>query len=335
MKIISGKKQIAVARKGKKLKWGIAGLGHFAESAVIPTLQKLKKSKIVSLYSGSYERAKSLGEKYAVENKFENFDDFLNSDIDTVYIGSANAAHHKQVIECANSGKNILCEKPLAINTSQTKEIVEACKQNDVFVAVNYIFRFNPLVQKAKEIIQKGLLGKVFFISTSFNAYAPPSDNFRFLNYEEGGGVLFDIGTHTIDLLKYLGGNIKNITGVTDNIIYKTDVDDFAAANFEFENGGYGFMSTSFLAQKPHRRIDIIGHNGTITIENVFSRKNVPGKLTIDLVGEAKKTFMKRSDNLLYHLRALQKSFINKTTPENTLENAVENVEIIEKILKT
>ena len=173
----------------------------------------------------------------------------------------------------------------------------------------------------------------MFFINISFNAYIPPSDNFRFNKYQDGGGVLFDIGTHTIDLLKYFGGSVKKVSGITDNIIYKTEVEDFAAANFEFENGAYGFMSTSFIAQKPHRRIDIIGHKGNLTIENVFSRKNVPSKLTIDLIGEAKKTFMKRSDNLLYHLKDLQKTFINKTDPENNLENAVENIEIIEKIL--
>ncbi len=334
MKIISSKRQIRLPSKGlKKLKWGIAGLGHFSESSFIPTIQKLKKSKTISLYSTNLERAKHLCEKFAIENKFNSFEEFLESDINTVYISSANADHYKQVIDSANAGKNILCEKPLAVNSTQAKEITETCKKNEVTLAVNYLFRFNPLVQKAKEFINKGLLGKVFFINISFNAYIPPSDNFRFNKYEDGGGVLFDIGTHTIDLLKYFGGPIKNVSGITDNIIYKTEVEDFAAANFEFENGAYGFMSTSFIAQKPHRRIDIIGHKGNLSIENVFSRKNVPSKLTIDLIGEAKKTFMKRSDNLLYHLKALQKTLINKNVPENTLENAVENIEIIEQIL--
>ncbi|MGD8780257.1 MAG: Gfo/Idh/MocA family oxidoreductase [Ignavibacteria bacterium] len=334
MKIISAKKQIRLPRKGvTRLKWGVAGLGNFSEMSFIPTLQKLKKSKVVSLYSSSFERTKHLGKKFAIENKFNNFEQFLDSDIDTVYISSANADHYKQVIASANAGKNILCEKPLAVNSKQTRDIIETCKKNEVILAVNYLFRFNPLVQKAKEFINKGLLGKVFFISISFNAYIPPSDNFRFNKYQDGGGVLFDIGTHTIDLLKFFGGPFKKVSGITDNIIYKTEVEDFAAANFEFENGAYGFMSTSFIAQKPHRRIDIIGHKGNLSIENVFSRKTVPSKLTIDLIGEAKKTFMKRSDNLLYHLRALQKTFINKTVPENNLGSAAENVEIIEQIL--
>ena len=94
-------------RMMKKLKWGIAGCGRFAENGFIPNLQNLQKSKLISLFSSDLNRAKSLAEKFGVPNAFNNYDDFLKSDIDAVYIASANVNHFNQVIKAANSGKNI------------------------------------------------------------------------------------------------------------------------------------------------------------------------------------------------------------------------------------
>ncbi len=145
-----------IGQKGKKVKkndWGVAGCGRFAEKAFLPALQMLKKNEVVSLFSNSKERANELSKKFGIPNTFSNYDDFLNSNINCVYISSANSDHYEQVTKAAKAGKNILCEKPLALNSSQAEEMVKVCEDNGVKLAVSYVYKFHPLIRKAKELI--------------------------------------------------------------------------------------------------------------------------------------------------------------------------------------
>jgi len=280
-------------RYSRKLKWGVAGCGRFAEQTFIPTIKMLRKSVLTSLYSRDLNRAKNLADKFGIEKYFNSYDDFLNSGIEAVYISSANLYHFEQVIKAAKAGKHILCEKPLAMNSTEAEEMVRTCQQNNVQLAVNYVFRFHPLINKTKEIIDNQMLGKIVSIILNFNIDAPPGSNFRFNKSESGGGALRDLGTHMIDLLRYFGGEIKSISGVIDNIIYKSEVEDFSCAIAKLENGGYGFFNVSFNSKKSFNRIEILGHKGALSLDNLIGRKHIPAKLTILLEGEAKKAFRK------------------------------------------
>lgn len=316
----------------RRLKWGVAGCGSFAENQMIPALQLMPRSKIVSVYSSDSARARSVADKFSIPNAFSDFEAFLKSDIDCVYIGSANQNHYSQVIQAAKHGKHILCEKPIAMNSSQAEEMIQACSNNNVYLAVNYIHRHHPLVVKAKEIIEKGLVGKIVSINVHFNIDYAPNGNFRF--YKEcGGGALRDIGTHAIDLLRFFGGEIVNIDGVMDNIVYKSEVDDFSAAIVRFADGGYGYFNASFNVKKGINRIEILGYNGALSIENLIGRKGTtPGKLVINLQGEAKKAFRKRGNKLLYALRSVQKSFLNDKEPQVTGVDGLINLRLIEEL---
>ncbi len=323
----------AIKRPGRpKLKWGIAGCGRFAELTFIPTLFLLRRSSLSSLFSHHHNRVKALADKFGVPNHFTDYDEFLKSDIDAVYIASANADHYGQVIKAANAGKHILCEKPLSITSLQAKEMVEACKQNKVQFAVNYVYRFHPLVVKARELIQSQMLGKLVSITLNFNTDFAPGSNFRFDKKQSGGGALRDIGTHMIDLLRFFGGEIVNVNGVVDNIVYKSEVDDFAAALVKFENSGYGYFNVSFNNKKVFNRMEILGHKGALSIDHLIGAKSVPTKLTILLEGEAKKAFRKRSNKQLNLLRAVQNSFIKNEAPPVTGYDGYINMKLMEQL---
>ena len=292
----------------------------------------MPKSKLVSLYSSDLKRAKFLADKYAAQFVFNDFDEFLKSEIDCVYIGGANINHYGQVLKAAKAGKNIFCEKPIALNYDQAKEMVEVCESNSIFLAVNYTFRYHPLVIKAKEIIDKDMLGKIVSVSANFNIDFAPNENYRFKRALSGGGALRDVGTHMIDLLRFFGGEIISINGVMDNIVYKSEVDDFAAAIVKFEKGGYGFFNVSYNTRKAFNRIEILGYKGCISIENLIGRKAVPPKLIIDLNAEAKRAFRKRGNKLLFALRSVQKSFIKNLPPLVTGRDGMINMKLMEEL---
>lgn len=318
--------------KSRKLKWGIVGLGRFVENSFLPAMKSVRKSSVVSLCSRDLNRAKDLAQKFGVPNYFNDYDEFLKSDIDAVYVASANAFHYEQVLKAANAGKHIFCEKPLALNSSQAEEMVEAAKKNNVQFAVNYVHHFHPLVLKAKELLRDQKLGKLVSVQVNFNIDFPPDNNFRFKKELSGGGALRDIGTHMIDLLRFFGGEIIEIDGVVDNLIYQSEVDDFASAIVKFEKGGYGFFNVSYNARKAFNRIDILCHKGAIEIENLIGRKLTAPKLSILLEGEARKSFRRRGNKMVFVLKSIQKSFLRNEKPLVTGEDGLINMKIMEEL---
>ena len=324
---------VKVRRPGvKKIKWGVAGCGRFSEHTFVPTLKFLRRSIVQSFYSHNIVRAKELAEKSGAAGYFDNYDEFLKSDIDCVFIGSVNSDHFEQVIKAADAGKNILCEKPLALDSKQAAEMIEACKRNNVLLTVNYLHRLHPHVIKAKELIKNQTIGKLVSVNVSFNLDFPPGDNFRFNKELSGGGALRDLGTHMIDLLRYFGGEVTEIIGFMNNIIYNYDVEDYASAQVKFENESYGFFNVSYNTKKAFNRVEILGHKGAISIENFIGVKGLSSKLTIQLDGEAKKSFRKRGNKFLYMMRAVQKSFLKNQTPPVTGEDGLINMLLMEEL---
>ena len=90
-------------QRAKKLNWGVAGCGRYTENSFIPALEFLRKSSLVSVFSNSPKRAKELYDKFGATGHFSNYDEFLKSDINAVYIGSVNADHYEQVIKSCGS----------------------------------------------------------------------------------------------------------------------------------------------------------------------------------------------------------------------------------------
>jgi predicted dehydrogenase len=317
--------------KYPKLKWGAAGLGRFSETAFIPSLYLVRKAKLQSIFSNDANRSRSIAEKFSVPNHFNNYDEFLNSGIDVVYIGSANIHHYEQVIKAAEAGKHILCEKPLSITSAQAEEMVNVCRKNNVQLAVSYVYRFHPLIQKTKELIDSQLLGKIIAINTSFNINLTPDDNFRFSKALSGGGAVRDLGSHMIDLLRFFGGEINSIDGVMDNVVYKNEVEDFASGIVQFEKGGYGTFQVSYSSMKSLNRIEVIGHKGAVNIDNLVGQRYQSAKLSILLEGEARKAFRKRANKLYRLLSSINKAFRKNETPLVTGYDGLVNMKLIEQ----
>ncbi len=329
MKIQEVQQKIKLPRL-PRLNWGVAGLGNFAENSVIPTLLQLKRSNLVSVFSKDEERSEKIGKKFSAKSFAGNYEEFLNSGIEVVYISSANPDHYWQTIQALKAGKHVLCEKPMAMNSKEAEEMVRTAKENNVFLSVNYLHRFHPLLRKAKELLDKKFVGKVISISTDFNIDYPPDGNYRF-HKEQGGGPLRDLGTHMFDVMRFLNGEITEVKGFKDNVIYQSEVEDFATGVVKFENGTYGNFAVSFNSSKSPNQIIVQGSKGYITIQNLIGKKFVPAKLTIDIEGETRKTFRRRANNLLIRMKEFQKSVLKNTTPEVTGEDGLQNLILIEK----
>ncbi len=316
----------------KKLNWGVAGCGHFAEHSFLPTVIVTRRGRAKSIFSNNIKRAEQLANKFSVPNHFSDYDKFLSSDIDAVYISSANNNHYEQTIKAANAGKHILCEKPMAMSSVQAKEMIDVCKKNNVQLSINYVMRYHPIILKAKEIVESRMIGTITSINMSFNINLPPGGNFRYNKSQSGGGALRDLGTHLIDLLIYFGGEVETINGCLDNLIYNEEVEDYAYGTVKFKEAGYGNFNVSYCNKRGLNRIEIIGSEGAIAIDNFIGIKNASSKISILLKDEGKKMFRKRGNKMLFMLRSVHKSFLKNQEPLVTGQDGYINLKLMEEL---
>lgn len=316
--------------KKKKLNWGVSGCGRFTETSFLPSLNLARKAKLVSVYSSNAGRAKFIAEKAGAKTATSDFTEFLNSGIDAVYIAGTNKDHHWQVLEAAKSGKHILCEKPLSLTSVQAQEMVDTCAANNVKIAVSYVYRFHPLIEKLKELTANQVIGKIVAVNAQFNINFIPAGNFRFSKELSGGGALRDLGTHMLDLCRYVNGEMTPLSAVSDRIIYKGEVEDYFSGVLKFNSGGYASIQVSYCVPKAANRFEVIGSKGTIFIDNLIGSRFSSAKMTLLLDGEVKKAFRKRSNKFLRLFRSVNESFLKNTPLQITGEDGLINMKLME-----
>lgn len=207
--------------------------------------------------------------RYRFNNVTNNFDEILNdSSIDAVYVALPNNLHLNHVAPAIESGKHVLCEKPLEINLEKTSEMLLSANNNLSIVTQSvFEYRFLPAVSYIKKLIDEQRLGKVlqFRICYLHGSYA--EERPMSWRLTEGiGGALLDLGPHIIDLALYLLGPIKTVDGRLSAKYPSRGVDDIARILCETENGADGYIEASRLSvgSIDELRIEIHGDQGAV-----------------------------------------------------------------------
>ncbi|HTL10708.1 MAG TPA: Gfo/Idh/MocA family oxidoreductase, partial [Chitinophagaceae bacterium] len=159
---------IILPRNRKKDKLGVAlvGLGYYSTDLLAPALQQTKNCYLAGIVTGTPAKATAWKEKYKIPDKniynYQNFDSIANNpDIDVVYVVLPPSMHREYVIRAANAGKEVWCEKPMAITEQECREMIDACRKNKKSLAIGYRLQHEPNTQAYRAIIAKKQLGKV------------------------------------------------------------------------------------------------------------------------------------------------------------------------------
>lgn len=199
----------------RKMKVAVIGCGVIARTQHIPAYDKNPGAEIKYLVDIIPERTKELAEKYSIPYTAADFREILgDKEIEAVSICTPNNSHATIAIECLKAGKNVICEKPAAVSFELAKKMKEAADQNGRILNIGVVNRFNTAVNKIKEMIEAGELGKVYHINCSFREHRSiPGLGGQFTTREKsGGGVLIDWGVHFLDLIFYSIGLPKILT---------------------------------------------------------------------------------------------------------------------------
>ena len=233
------------AYDGPVLKVAIMGLGSYA-NRVAEAMQSCKKAKITGAISGTPSKLTDWQRKYNIPKKncynYENFDAIKNNpDIDVVYVITPNALHKDQVIRVAKAGKHVICEKPMAINAKEGKEMVDACRQNNVQLLVGYRMHFEPKTLEVIRMRNEGELGKVLFFQGLCGFRIGDPTQWRLNKKLAGGGSIMDIGIYAINGARYMVGEdpiwVTAQETKTDTVKFKDGVDETIQFQMGFPSG--------------------------------------------------------------------------------------------------
>lgn len=196
--------------QGPVLRVAIMGLGSYG-TRVADAMQTCTKAKLVGVISGTPSKITAWQAKYNIPEKncynYENFDAVKNNpDIDAIYVITPNGLHKDQVIRVAKAGKHAICEKPMAINASEAKEMVDACKKANVHLLVGYRMHFEPKTLEIVRMRKDGEFGKVLFFQGLSGFRIGDPTQWRLNKKLAGGGAMMDIGIYSINGARYMIG---------------------------------------------------------------------------------------------------------------------------------
>lgn len=178
------------------IRWGIMAPGKIARKFA-DDLNLVPGAEIYAVASSSGERARAFAADYQVPYAFDNYDDIARcGDLNIIYIASPHSFHVEQAILCLENGRAVLCEKPIALNGRDARRMVDAARQNGVFLMEALWTRFIPATVHAMELVQSGTIGEVHTQTADFGFKAPYDPASRLFNLALGGGALLDIGIY-------------------------------------------------------------------------------------------------------------------------------------------
>lgn len=209
---------------------------------------------------------KSLG----INNCLKDINEFKEIPIKAAIICSPTSYHIDQAIYFATKKADLMIEKPLSRDLKNIDQLKDLVKKNNLVTFIAYIFRFAPSIKFIKEILEKKIIGDIFFVRGEFSEYLPDwhpyekYNSFYMAKKELGGGSILD-QSHVMDLVHYLFGNFKSVMAFNNKISrLEIEADDIAEMIVELDNGILASIHTDIFGRKHNKSLEIKGSKGNI-----------------------------------------------------------------------
>lgn len=255
------------------IKWGIIGCGDVCEVKSGPAFYKSQNSALHAVMRRDAEKAKDFANRHNVPKFYSSAEELINDpEIDVVYIATPPGSHAELAIKVLQAGKPVYVEKPMATSYKECLQMTAVAKEQQQSLWVAYYRRSLPYFLKIKKLLEQDAIGELLWVKGEF--YRPPlasdlnpiTHTWRLNKNTAGGGYFYDMGSHTIDILLFLLGEIKTIQGFKTNQAKLYTVEDTVSASFLFESGviGHFFWNYASFGNKEKDTIEIVGKNGSI-----------------------------------------------------------------------
>lgn len=320
----------------RKIKWGVLGCANIARKAVIPGILEADNSILYAVASRDKQKAADFAEKFEAEVFYDDYQKLLaDQQIDAVYIPLPNSLHSKWTIKAAEAGKHILCEKPLSgKNREEAAEMFEVAQRNKVKLMEGFMYRFQPFVFDLKEIIEQGVIGEIKEIKSNFAFDISDRNNDIRFKAELDGGALNDIGCYTVNISRYLMGEMPQ--KVANFFEKKTEagVDLSGSGTLYFEGGRFASLYYSLVSYK-QQDLEVVGTSGIIRIPDFFAWKD-ENYFLIETKGEVEKRFVETGAQYKLEVEAFAEAIIKNTELPLKIETETySNLKIMDAMRKS
>ncbi len=296
------------------INYGLSGFGGIAKTHLMG-LNNLDFLNVASdldvnfkgLTTTSLKEKKSLAERVGFEKVVDNFDDLLAiEDLDLVDLCTPNFIHKQEIIKSIKAEKNIYCEKPIALNLAEAEEILTELEGSSIKHQMAFVYRFLPAVAYAHALLNNKVIGDVQFakVEVYHSRYLNPKVDmtWRLREKSSGGGALVDLGSHMIDLIRFLLGDVSSVTAWTNTfiperrnragVLEEVDVDDWSLLMMDLASGANASMEASRVSPGDEGfRVEIFGNKGAIHINSkeinkpkLFDQRPKEVEITDDLI---------------------------------------------------
>ena len=235
-------------------------------------LQDVGEAHLVAVVDTDKDRGRQFAEKWSSDHYYSDLEQTLgDKHVDVVHLCAPPFMHREQAARCAQAGKHVLIEKPLARTVAEADAIISACEAGGVKLGAIFQHRFMPLPRKVKTALEEGRLGKLYLGDAYVKWYRGDEyykgGGWRATRDLEGGGTLINQTIHSIDLLQWLMGPVADVTGRTATVGHQIETEDVGLALLGFRNGTLGVIegSTATYPGFPER-IEIHGKNGSVVL---------------------------------------------------------------------
>ena len=319
----------------KKIRWGVLSTAKIGRERVIPAMQAGAYCSIDAIASRNEAQAKQIATALNIPKAYGSYDALLNdAEIDAVYIPLPNHLHVPWAIKALAANKHVLCEKPIGLTAAEAKQLQQAASQQpQLKIMEAFMYRFHPQWQQIKKIMQDGTIGELKTIESFFSYYNTDANNIR--NKKDiGGGGLMDIGCYCISLSRFIfDAEPESVLGNID-FDPQSQTDRMASGILNFANGTSTFTCSTQLT--PYQRANILGTTGRIEIEIPFNGlSSSAASIWLHTKAGKEEIVFDAVDQYTLQGDAFSKAILDNTTVPTCLQDAVNNMLVIEAIFKS
>ncbi|MFB0563131.1 MAG: DUF362 domain-containing protein [Candidatus Lokiarchaeia archaeon] len=334
----------------KEVGIGVIGTGKIAELLHFPGYTKIENVRLEAAADPNEERLLEIKKKFGVQEVYNDYHDLLaNKNIDAVSVCTPPELHKTITIEALEHGKHVLCEKPLATSVDDCHAVKEALNGTKKFVMPAFNYRFTPSVRLANEIISRGKLGDLEEIKVLFKSDQRTWKSVTPFRFKEKTGVISDLGPHSIDMLRFLCGEIEKVQKV-NTIAERYGVYDNADLTFTMENGASANIELSWFGDSiiPSFPWEITGKKASLKLDILRSpfsvklrrkggkrdtRYSVESPL-VDLVSKIRSVVMRTHVSYDAEIDYFVQCVANNTPPQVTVDDGARCVEVMQEVAK-
>jgi len=248
---------------GNIYRWGIVGPGGIAHK-LADALNHVEDASLQAVASTNLQRAKDFSQKYSIPNYYDSYEQLFTDDtVDIIYVATTHNFHCKNVIDALNAKKHVLCEKPMAVNSSQAIQMINSARSNNVFLMEAMWTRFLPMMAEVRGIIDKGTIGQPQLLHADFGLNFPFDPQSRAYNPDLAGGALLDLGVYCLALASMIFGKPNNISSTVK--MTENSVDGRSTVIFEYDKAKVAVLFQAYDLETPREAL-IVGTEGLIKL---------------------------------------------------------------------